>query len=169
MLSPDNELVCDVKHKIQSRGVYVCADKACLTKALKKKCFSRFLKKDDVEQSLEILAKNTASGYKHYVYSLLNLASKSGKLALGNTSVFYMADKNKAKLLILASDAGNSIESKALHLSEKKEINIIVLDKKTEIADKLSIDEKSIMAVCADGFASSILKGWRVYSDVIVW
>lgn len=168
-LSPDDKLICDVRKKIQSRGVYVCADKSCITKALKKRCFSRFLRKQSIEPSFELLAGDTANGYEAYVYSIMNMALKSGKLVCGHTSVFHMSEKGTAKLLLLASDAGGSIESKVKHLSEKKGISLITIGSKQEIADKLSIEQKSVMAVCANSFADSIFKSWQIFNDVKVW
>ncbi len=168
VLSPDGVLVCDVRQKIQSRGVYVCANKTCMTKAIKKNCFSRFLR-TDVSTTLEDAATSTANGLDSYIFSLLKMAYKSGKLACGHTSVFHMVGKGKVKLLLLATDAGGSIQSKVEHLSEKHEIEIIALGTKQEIAEKLGIEEKAVIAICAGGFASSVSKSWRMYKEVTVW
>ena len=48
VLSPENELVLDYNSKLPGRGCYVCADVACLHKAIKQRAFQRSFKKNNV-------------------------------------------------------------------------------------------------------------------------
>ena len=40
----DNALVIDKEHKIQARGIYLCADEKCILSAQKRKALSRLIK-----------------------------------------------------------------------------------------------------------------------------
>lgn len=51
----NGELFLDDSQKIQARGIYICKNKACIELAIKKKVFSRILKKKAPDEFCEEL------------------------------------------------------------------------------------------------------------------
>lgn len=167
--SPEGRLICDVRKKLQSRGVYVCPEKDCIKKALKKKAFSRFLKIEGVEPSLGELAENIGESLEGYLFGLMKMAFKSGKLKSGASAVFDAADKGNARLFMISGDAGRSVREKIEYLNRERGIDMVMIPDKLLIAEKMCKAVTAVMAVTDGGFAESLKKGWRMREEVKTW
>ena len=107
--SPDGVCVFDVNAKLPGRGVWVSADRACLSQAIKTGAFSRGLKQNvtlmpDTEDFVEkILLKKCQSQ--------ISFAKKSGVLVQGYSAIenFYdRASSHALACLVQASNGDNS-------------------------------------------------------------
>lgn len=108
--SPEGVVVPDVLEKLPGRGVWVAADRAALDKAVSKKLFARGLKQpvtvseglvDEVERQL-----------LRRLVGLIALARKSGEAVAGYEKTKDWLDKEKARVLIQASDGSGRGKSK---------------------------------------------------------
>lgn len=165
----DNELVCDIRQKLQSRGVYLCADKKCIENAVKRNSFSRFLKKDVAKTDIEKLVKDTAKGFESYFYTLMELLCKSGKVKIGFSAVNDAFEKSNISLFILSDNAGSSIKEKVVFMSKSKNIDIITISE--NFFEKQASNQKliAIEAVTDEAVANTLKKVWHNYRVFNMW
>jgi uncharacterized protein len=102
VVGPDNTVVPDVLNRLPGRGIYVGADRATLDKAVKKNLFSRAAKAQ-VAVPPELTAQVEAL-LAHRVTDLISLARKAGDAIVGFEKVKDWLSKDKAAVLIQASD-----------------------------------------------------------------
>lgn len=109
-LGPDGQIVPDVLGRLPGRGIYVSADRATIEKAAAKGAFARAAKQavvvpptlaDDVER---LLARR--------VVELISLARKAGEAVAGFEKVKDWLSKERAAVLIQASDGSERGKTK---------------------------------------------------------
>jgi len=110
VVGPDGALVPDLLEKLPGRGLWVSANRAVLTKAIRKKLFARAAKRsvavsetlvDDVERQL---AQRVIAG--------VSLARKAGRAVAGYEKVKSWLAMGEAAILIQASDGSGRGKSK---------------------------------------------------------
>ena len=89
---------------------------------------------------------------------LLGLAKKAGKLALGDEPVSIAAREHKARLLLMASDAGEVILRKGAGLSTDNCPALTVPFSKAELGSAVGRSACALLAVTEVGFASALVK-----------
>jgi predicted RNA-binding protein YlxR (DUF448 family) len=102
VVGPDNAVVPDVLNRLPGRGIYVSASRAALDKAVAKNLFSRAAK-TQVAVSPDLTAQVEAL-LVHRVTDLISLARKAGDAVAGFEKVKDWLAKDKARVLIQASD-----------------------------------------------------------------
>lgn len=123
-VGPDGEIVPDLLSKLPGRGIYVSADRAALEKASKKGLFARAAKRpvklpDDLVGMVEsALARRTID--------LISLARKAGLAVTGFEKVKGWLVKDRARVLMQASDGSERGKSR-LRPPDKKDSFIEVL------------------------------------------
>jgi len=103
VVSPNGEVVPDLKGKLPGRGVWVTGTRAALAEAIKRKALSRGFKRDvrlsdDFPAAIERLLERSA-------LDALAMAGKAGLVATGFTRVEAALAHGGAKALIHAADA----------------------------------------------------------------
>ncbi|NLD86894.1 MAG: 50S ribosomal protein L7ae [Clostridiales bacterium] len=90
--------------------------------------------------------------------SLLGLAKKAGKAAIGNEAVSDAVRHGYAKLILIASDASDNTKQRFERLSsgEDRVAHVVMPFEKTEIGKILGIAECAIVAVCDAGLAAAL-------------
>jgi predicted RNA-binding protein YlxR (DUF448 family) len=119
----NDEVVLDIKHKINSYGYYVCDENEChtnLSKVIKKKkmkklnvndeCFENFNDEKEVDIDQKII-------------SLLQLAKRAGKINFGSDTVLKIMKKEKSGLIIITNDLATKSQDRI-----KREIDINKFD-----------------------------------------
>ena len=110
VLSPDGLIVPDVLEKLPGRGIWVSADRSALETAVKKKAFARAARQP-VELPDDLVGIVEGAVARHVV-ELLGLARKSGDAVAGYEKVKDWLDKERATVLIQASDGSSRGKSK---------------------------------------------------------
>ncbi|WP_073126765.1 RNA-binding protein [Palleronia salina] len=110
VLGPDDTIYPDMAGKLPGRGMYVAADRAALDTAVKKRLFSKGAKRqvslpdgliDDVEQALV-----------RRVLDRISMARKAGDAVAGFERVKEWLDRDRAAILLQASDGSERGKSK---------------------------------------------------------
>ncbi len=107
---PDGQVVPDILGKLPGRGVYVCANRAAIDKAVAKKLFARGLKA--TVQVPDGLTKEVERQLVNRVVTLISLARKSGQAVTGYEKVKDWLSKEEAQVLIQAVDGSGRGKSK---------------------------------------------------------
>ena len=92
------------------------------------------------------------------ILSLLGLCMKAGFLSSGEVGVESAIKSGKAKILIISEDASNNTKKKFSNSSNYYGIKLITFSTKQELGRTIGKVERSILAVCNDGFAKKILE-----------
>jgi ribosomal protein L7Ae-like RNA K-turn-binding protein len=87
---------------------------------------------------------------------LLGLALRAGRVAQGEDMTREAVSGHKARLLLLSSDAGESIQRRSEHLSSEKLPLIRLTSTKAELGRALGRDSCAVCALTDLGFAQRI-------------
>lgn len=90
--------------------------------------------------------------------SMLGLCQKAGKLKSGEFSTETAVKAGTAWLVVLAGDASNNTKKKFIDMCSFYETDWIEYGTKETLAQAIGKGERSSLAVCDEGFATSIKK-----------
>ncbi|MGR3320497.1 MAG: RNA-binding protein [Pseudooceanicola sp.] len=110
VVGPEGQLAPDILGKLPGRGIWVSADRSVLEKAVAKKHFARAARQP-VEMP-DDLAGMVEAGLARHLVELIGLARKSGDAVAGYEKVRDWLDKDRARVLIQASDGSGRGKSK---------------------------------------------------------
>jgi predicted RNA-binding protein YlxR (DUF448 family) len=102
VLSPNNEVTPDIYHKLPGRGAYVSLDKKTVQMAMKKQAFSRAFRK--TVKTSEVLDVMIEKIIKHSTIEALSFCNKAGLATFGFENVLALVQKNKARVILHASE-----------------------------------------------------------------
>jgi len=110
VVGPDGTVVADLLGKLPGRGIWVSADRAALEKAVSKGLFSRSAKTQ--VKVPEDLVSRLESALADRVVHLISLARKAGEAIAGFEKVKDWLAKDRAEVLIQASDGSGRGKAK---------------------------------------------------------
>lgn len=116
-------VVFDLRQKAPGRGAYVHADPECVRRAATKGGFSRSFKTKVVADPDELL-EDLRIGIRRRLDEALRVALQSQNLFVGATAVDDAFRHDRATLLLVARDAGQSTRRKYVSNAERKEIPV---------------------------------------------
>jgi len=126
VVGPDGQIFPDLAEKLPGRGIWVSADRAALTLAVKKNLFSRAAKQqvtiaDDLVDQVELMSARR-------VVDLISLSRKGGGAVAGFEKVKDWLMKDEAEVLIQASDGSGRGKSKLSTPQDGKFIGWLTAD-----------------------------------------
>lgn len=92
------------------------------------------------------------------IFGMIGLAAGAGKIAYGDSAVCKNIICGKAKLVILAKNCGDNINSKIKKLCYENEVKCVEFSDKESIGKAVGKDDKAVIAITDDGFAQAVLK-----------
>ncbi|MCR5748024.1 MAG: ribosomal L7Ae/L30e/S12e/Gadd45 family protein [Lachnospiraceae bacterium] len=92
------------------------------------------------------------------VLQVLSLAMKAGRIVSGETAVLNAIRNGSASLVIIASDASQGTSKKFTDKSTYYEVPYRIYGTKELLAHSIGREIRSVIAVCDEGFAGSVLK-----------
>ena len=129
----EGPIVLDMSGRKNGRGAYLCKDRECLRKAMKKKGLERSFKMSIPDEIYENLEKEFEEG-EHEV--------KGGK----------------ACLVVIAEDASGNTRKKYSNMCKFYEVPYAYHGTKGVLGHSMGREERSVLAVTDEGFADSIRK-----------
>jgi predicted RNA-binding protein YlxR (DUF448 family) len=102
VLSPQGEVVPDLKRKLPGRGLWITASRARVAEAVRRNQFSRGFKRD--VRAAQSLASDTENLLVRSAAEALAMAAKAGQVVAGFAKVEEALAGGQAKALIHASD-----------------------------------------------------------------
>jgi len=123
VLTPDGVVVPDFGKKLPGKGVYVCAYRSALKKAIEKGLFSKALKvKAKADDSLLEMSENIL---RKKGLESINLARKAGILITGFEKVIEAAKRSKLAFVVEANDAGKDGHNRILSVGKDLEVCVL--------------------------------------------
>lgn len=92
------------------------------------------------------------------ILNLLGLAMRAGKIKYGNESCIETINKNKARLVLLASDASERTKINFKQLCENRKIPVYEFSNTYEISHAIGKQNKVVIGVCDENFSKEIIK-----------
>jgi predicted RNA-binding protein YlxR (DUF448 family) len=102
VLSPQGEVVPDLKRKLPGRGLWITASRARVAEAVRRNQFSRGFKRD--VRAAQTLASDTENLLVRSAVEALAMAAKAGQVVSGFAKVEEALSGGEARVLIHASD-----------------------------------------------------------------
>lgn len=87
----------------------------------------------------------------------VGLARKAGCLEIGSDAVEYVLAKKKAKLIIIAGDAGRSTIGKFVSMCAEKDVPVVRASTKQKLGSILGRSQVAVAAVTEIHFAKKML------------
>ena len=167
VLSPDGEVVADLRARLPGRGAWLTPTRAVVIEALKKRAFQRAFKTKDAVAPAD-LADRIAEGLRADLRQSLSLANKAGCVVAGFAKVeAAIGDKAGVAAVIQAHDGsadGRRKIAAALHRRHGDAISRIpVIDSLSneELGVALGRDHVIHAALVAGVGSSGCLARWR--------
>jgi predicted RNA-binding protein YlxR (DUF448 family) len=104
----------DLYKKLPGRGAYICPDRNCIEKALKKKILAHAFREDVIIPDTEDFFKTLKNRLEEKILSLLGISRRSGKLVSGTENVLREVERGNVSLIILANDIPENLLKKIL-------------------------------------------------------
>ena len=92
------------------------------------------------------------------VCGLIGLATRAGKVVFGTEAVLKEIERNKVKLIIIATDASERTKMKFKNISSDKNIPIMEYLKTDEVSKAIGKDNKAIIGLKDINFSKQIIK-----------
>ncbi|GGM08844.1 hypothetical protein GCM10011534_33560 [Pseudooceanicola nanhaiensis] len=153
VVSPDGLVVPDVLEKLPGRGIWVSADRSALETAVKKKAFARAARQ--LVELPDDLVGIVEGAVARHVVELLGLARKSGDAVAGYEKVKDWLDKERATVLIQASDGSGRGKSKLSTPHYGKFIGWLTM---AEIGQAFGRQQAVHAALAAGGLAKRVVE-----------
>ncbi len=158
VLAPDLSLIPDLQAKLPGRGAYTCIKRGCLEDALRRNQFSRSFKGQVLSGSPDVLVQMVAARLEERIASYVALANKAGKLVSGSDSVEEAIRKQKAGLVIIASDVSADIGRKVIRLAARYSIPCCCALSRDQLAGLLGKGLRSAVAIAPGGFVAAVTR-----------
>ena len=88
---------------------------------------------------------------------MISLSYKAGYLKHGEFQVNEAIKKNKARLIIVATDASQNTKTKIMTVADTHNVKLVEYADKYTLGRVIGKEERSLLAVCDKGFADKIL------------
>jgi hypothetical protein len=157
VVSPQQQLLLDYRHKLPGRGVYTCCAPECVRKAVERKQFQRGLKTEHLPVTPAELIGSVCETLLQRVENLLGMARKSCQVVSGSEAVINSLKKNESIVFVLLSeDVTSGIADKILHAAERRSVEVFQMFSKGRIGEILGKGERSVAALQAGQLADAI-------------
>jgi predicted RNA-binding protein YlxR (DUF448 family) len=150
---PDGVIVPDILGKLPGRGIWVCAERAALEKAMSKGLFARAAKAqvkvpDDLLEQLE-------SGLARRLVDLVALARKSGRAVAGFEKVKDALARGEVKVLLQSSDGSERGKTKLWTPEGARYVGLLT---SRELGQAFGRESTVHAAIDAGGLASRVVE-----------
>jgi len=149
-------LKIDWRQTEAGRGSYLCPDGDCLRRFFSHRRWKRLrvpwtpLQRDHLKRELEMMIQ------PNKIESLVGLANRVGKVALGQQAVEIALKKRQARLVILAADAAANTMTHFSELIQKSRTPVLTTGLKSDRGRLFARDSVAVLAILHDGFARAI-------------
>lgn len=162
-LTPDGFIVPDFKKKIAAKGVYVCASKTALEKAVSKNSFAKLGKGAKPIDGLVAMVENLL---KSRALDAISLSRKAGHFVTGFEKVRDKLLKNKVAFLLEATDAGADGAGKIKALAGEVEIlTLFSIEELDKALDKTNTVHAALLKSEMANMVYHQLKKWQNFEN----
>ncbi len=138
------------------RGYYVCPDPDCLHSLINSTGFRKICRGTSALQKGKFKKEMEKMIFPNRIHSLVGLANKAGKIAIGNHAVESALKKGRARLVVLAQDAASNTTERFEKFGKQKNITPQVYGSKKDWGHLFGRESSAVFAILNDNFARAI-------------
>jgi len=154
--APDGSLVIDWRRNLGGRGAHVCAARACIESAIRKRSFDRALKARLRYPQPQALIDLLRQAMTRQIETLVGSAARSGKLCAGTDAVRRALAGGEASCVLLAGDAAS--RERLAAAAEAAGVAHRALTDKIELGALVGRGETGVLAITDRGLAAAIVQ-----------
>jgi len=147
--------VIDYREKLPGRAAYVCPRRTCIQSALDRDTLARALHVKMPRTDPVTFVDQLRNSIVDRIRSLIAVAFKAGMLAAGYSAVKDACEKDRAELLIYATDLSEGTGSKIEHEAHSR-VRSEMYFTRDELGRMLNRELVGVVAVLEKGFADAI-------------
>lgn len=155
VLGEDGQVVPDLGQTAFGRGAWAHATPACLAKAAPRGLSRSFQR--EIRTSAEELCDSLRATAERRVISLLLIARRAGRLAVGASATEEQVKAGRARLFIVATDA-RSAADKPWITDAVREGRALAWSSKEQLGEALGRTEVGVLSVLDDGLSKAVAK-----------
>lgn len=148
----------DLGARAPGRGAWLCADPACVERAVKKGGFSRAFRATVRTPTAPVLMEAMVEALRRSIVQRLALARRAGALEIGAENVAAALKQGRGSLLILASDLSEGGRRKQEVNANRKELPVVGPVDGAALGGALGRDHAGVILVCAEPFAQDLYR-----------
>lgn len=158
----DGSYEIDFNQTKNGRGFYICPICTCLRISIRK--LNHYRKRISLSPNQQSFLQNQVEDIiqKDKIFSLVGLARKAGKVAIGQTASEAVIKKKQAQLVFVAIDASENTRNKFDFLSKQAKIKCENMGSKSEWGNLFGRESVAVFAILHRGFARAI---WAEIQD----
>jgi hypothetical protein len=157
VLSPERELVPDLKGRLPGRGAYICPTTVCLRRAVERRQFGRAFRQEPLPVTAQQLLELVRGRLDEKIAGAVSLANKAGQVVSGTDAVVAALKGGDANLLILSEDCAPATAERLLRAAAKGGVEVLTFFTRERLAALIGKEMRVAVAVRAGGLAT-ILK-----------
>jgi len=158
LVAHEGRVIVDYYAKLPGRGAYVCPQRECITRAMKRHRLERAFKLEGNRLEYHDLPEQIRRAIKQQILNLLGRAARAGRLISGWNEV--KRGLRQARLVLVAADAAES--AKRRFADERA----FILLSKRELGAAIGKPERSVIAITDDRLAAALRRELERYRAV---
>jgi predicted RNA-binding protein YlxR (DUF448 family)/ribosomal protein L30E len=167
VLSPDGQVIADIKGKLPGRGAYTCPTADCLRKAVARRQFGRAFHQEpglvDPQQLIESVRHRLADA----VAGTLSLANKAGKAVSGTDAVLAALKVGGVGILVVATDCSADTVERLKWAAKRTGVDVISFFTRDQLASLLGKEQRVAVAIRECGFVVALRSGIDRYRNFL--
>jgi hypothetical protein len=156
VLSPDGEVVPDLKGKLPGRGAYTCPTSSCLRRALERRQFGRAFRQEPAPTAVEQLLAVVRNRLAENVAGDIALANKAGQIISGTDAIISALRGREAALLVLARDCSPETAERLSRAAERGGAEVLTFFTSDRLAALLGKELRVAVALKPGGLAAAL-------------
>ena len=149
-------VVIDYREKLPGRAAYVCPRPGCIQKALMKDVLSRALKMKVRQPGVDEFTAQLSSVILEKIKSLIIMAARAGRLAVGYSAVHDALEKGRVDAIIYAADLSDGTKEKIERAELKPGLRRATLFMRDEWGRMLGRELVGVVAIEDKGFSNAV-------------
>jgi predicted RNA-binding protein YlxR (DUF448 family) len=167
----DNEgnLIPDIKKKLPGRGASLCYANDCVKSALKKRQFTRHLKTNLNEITIDELRIKTLDALYNYLYTIMRFAFGGSNIVDGLDLCVKEIKDNNIKLCLITEDISQNSLKKILPVVNRYNVKVTYISDKKNTAIKLHHPIRTVFGIKDEVLADKLLDILNKIEKVKTW
>lgn len=153
VMGPEGQIALDPRVRSGGRGAWIHPARRCVVTAAKRHAAERSLKVSAQEIDADALVTQIKSAFERRIRSLMIVANRARALAVGALAAGEVLEQGQAKIVLVASDAGESSRA----VAKTYGVPVRTLGPRAELGEVFGRAEVAVLAVTDVGIAGELL------------
>lgn len=167
VLTPELEVIPDLKGKLPGRGCYTCISVDCIEKAVERKQFHRAFKGRNAPVEKSALVASVIQSQRDRVLNLIGMTRKAGLVVTGSSLVLTGMPKGAFDLVLQAEDMAGGTGRKIVDAARKNDIDLVVFLDRDQLGRAVGKDWRSVLGFKPGGLTEALQQELYRYKELV--